>query len=699
MEKRAIKKRFLPGVFLLLILGIICLLVYKAQLEKNLDQPVEFTMMTEHKATSEIILSEESPEFSEIFSCEMPDLKKISIECTGTGTAAKAVLVMTLADAGTGEIYYQIEKKVSQVLKDRIKKKVVMELPETLGDSEGKELLLTWEIENAGTTELTLTANTKQVIVTSFDGQDGSGTNVIYTLYYGNNGFLRNLYVLLCAALLFFAALSYWLLVIMRLPVQKFYVPLALVLGLIVQGLITVNGVPDEPTHFDTAYKYSNQMLLVPDTGTAGTIYKRECDAVQADCLANGLESNSYYQVVAHTFEKPENTGLVLVSAADSSGLATGLVYLPAAAGISVGRLLGASAMLTMQLARIFNLLFYVLLTWLAIRLVPFGKNVFAMVGMLPIALQQGASASYDAMVNGMIFLFLAVCLNLSESYGKSRKNVSGKKVSGKNGESAKYLSGAGRKFAGIFSKTNGKRLLAIVLAVMIVCVKGGVYVPLLGIGIWAFPWRREKAGNRKKKVLWLCLILAVCVVFVLAVIWKFRPFLEGYMTDSGQEGEDALYTIPYLLGRPLKVLYLYWNTLMESGGQLIQGLLGGRLSWLDFEIDWILLLPFLLGLLLLANVEGDCYHGSRKKTRAILVLCGISVLLIMASMLVGYTTQKWDSIQGIQGRYFLPLAPLVFTVSANSMVKVRAWQCARIWMTMMAVEAVVLLQAAAMVA
>ena len=82
------------------------------------------------------------------------------------------------------------------------------------------------------------------------------------------------------------------------------FIPMAVILGIVFQCLITVGGVPDEPGHLDTAYKYSNKILLVEDTETPGTIYKRVCDVEMSDMLANGLESNSYYRAYDRYFCK-----------------------------------------------------------------------------------------------------------------------------------------------------------------------------------------------------------------------------------------------------------------------------------------------------------------------------------------------------------------------------------------------------------
>ncbi len=69
---------------------------------------------------------------------------------------------------------------------------------------------------------------------------------MIYSLSYSDNSFMSLFYAVLCAALLLFAALAYYLIMIRCQKIQQFFVPLALMLGLIFQCLVTVHGVPDE---------------------------------------------------------------------------------------------------------------------------------------------------------------------------------------------------------------------------------------------------------------------------------------------------------------------------------------------------------------------------------------------------------------------------------------------------------------------
>jgi len=661
-------KQIINGILVSLFLGIICMLVYKTQIREKLYIPIEYTMMTEHKTTSTVILSEEMPELSEIFLCTVPDLKSINIECMPQKIDPNVKLVMTVSDATTGEICYQSRHTIQYLMTPRTKQKITMAFTEPLPESEGRLLRVHWQLLEAGETIIQLTANTKQFIVKSFNEQEGNRTNVIYTVQYSDNTCMWGLYVFLCIVVWGFILICYWMLIVRKLNVEKFFVPMSLLLGLIFQGVIIVGGVPDEPGHLDTVYRYSNQMLLVKDTGNPGTIYKRKCDVKMSDMLVNGLESNSYYQFLTDTFKKTDDTELELieVSCLDHSSMVPAIAFIPAAIGMSIGRILRMSAMFSLQLARIFNLICFVLLSWLAIKIIPFGKNLLGMLAILPISMQQAASSSYDAVINASIFLFIALCFRMCREEKKQKWQLG----------------------------------LTLGLVVFIVMSKGGVYIPVLGLLVFAFPVYKWLHGKSKKRIIMWFIAGIATAISLSTLLWlKFMPLFQSFLQgETEQLTSYSLYTIPYLLEKPLRIIYIYWNTLVVKGEFLLQSFLGGVLSWLDFKMSWLFEIVFLGGLFLMTGVEEDRYDGKKRQRILMFVACGISVALIMMSMLVGYTKIRLNYIEGLQGRYFIPVAPLLFLMMENKMIHVQKKQCAIIWMTVIITEVVLILQLVAMV-
>ena len=673
MEKKesAVWKQILVGLFLLIGIGMVCLLVYKAQIREHMSEPVYCTLMSEHKENKEAVLREDTRSLSEQFVCKVPELCRIMIEGRAENISSEARVEIILSDTESGQEYYHREKAVSEIFTEKAAK-VKLKLNETQSDSQDKNLTLTVSLINAGETHIYLTANSKPGIVSSFNQDTDDHTNVIWSLEYSSCENLKILYIILCVSLLGFGAVCYWMLIIRKREVEHFFIPISFYIGVVFQCVVCVYGVPDEPWHMDTAYKYSNKMLCIEDTGEYGVIYKRQCDVEMTDMLANGVESNSFYQLLHHTFELPQNKELVKVAYVDTGDFVPDIVYFPAAIGISIGRLFGLSALLTLQLGRILSLLVYIILAWFAIRIVPFGKNVFGMVGMLPITLQQGASASYDAMLNGILFLFLALCFRMSVP-GKYKKWEIG---------------------------------LTALLAVFILISKGGVYIPVLAMLLLIFHQKRSKKETKetneetKKRRRYLLILCGVMAVLICVAAVKTFPAIKAIFTSFMQESEaNTQYTIPYLIRSPLKIIYLYWNTFMEKADDLLRGLLGGMLAWHDVKINWSIILIFLIGLLLLTNVKGDKYEGGARPRLIITIAAGVSIALIMMSMLLGVTPIGSDYIQGIQGRYFLPLAPMMFMITSNNMIVVQKKQCGYVWLTMMAAEVMVVLQCVALTA
>ena len=86
--------------------------------------------------------------------------------------------------------------------------------------------------------------------------------------------------------------------------------------------------------------------------------------------------------------------------------------YLPQAAGVALGRLLGADAMTCMYLARITNLLAYAAMCGAALRFAKAFAPVLIAVMMCPITLFIVGSCSSDGMFLGLIWIFTGICLS-----------------------------------------------------------------------------------------------------------------------------------------------------------------------------------------------------------------------------------------------------------------------------------------------
>ncbi len=696
-------KRCCLGLLLGLALVLVFLLEYKADLRDKLEERIPVTMYFRNKENAVLELNDQNPVFEEDFICEVPDLWRLKLHTESFSVDDNARMELSLINLDSKETCYLMEFPAEKIRREIYK----MTMDDPLKDSEGAHMRLRVRLITEGCHKLNkvcFTAGQRYGLVEAVNGDKDNKTNILYYMYYGKGSSLKVLYFLLCLALLVLAGLAYFLLVICRRSLWQAYLPLALVLGIIMTFVIPVHAVPDEPAHIDTAYVMANKLLGTGSPAREGYSYKRACDALMQDMMANTLEPNHYYQMAEHFLEKPEDTRLIEVVAMDAGRIVPRIVYVPAALGIALGRLLGLSSLMTFTLGRMINLLVYLLATGLALFMIPYGKNMLALVMLLPISMQQAASTSYDAILNSMIFLFIALCL----------------RAAGKAGISRAY------------------GLVLGLFCVFITLSKGAVYTPLLLLLLPVILGRNKglvsgnvpggpdpdsqgAASHRRKSrrqaregkagktdrlqtdaaggrtisplvfvLIGLAVLLVLALLFAVKFYPVFKPVLEGNL--SAEKG--LTYTVASLLIKPQKIIYLLWNTFQTQADYQLMGLLGGNLAWREIQVNRVYPILLLICLLLLVHVDGDRFEGNKKLRLLYIAIAFMCITLVMLSMLIMFTARTETRIVGPQGRYYLVVFPLMLLAATNSMVRVNGRQLIPVAMTAMVTEILMVMSA-----
>jgi hypothetical protein len=188
--------------------------------------------------------------------------------------------------------------------------------------------------------------------------------------------------------------------------------------------------VPDEPQHFLRAYQLSELQLtasMYPGEARGTMPASLEAKALLPSSLLELIEkflgTRSVYadDGPPRTIAKPlQSTFLALDRPLDSErrelmSLVTiakfPFSYLPQASAIAVGRWLGAGPLLLLYLGRLANALVAVATLAWAVRLMPIGRELTMLFGLLPMATYLYASVSPDASIITTAFLFTAVAL------------------------------------------------------------------------------------------------------------------------------------------------------------------------------------------------------------------------------------------------------------------------------------------------
>jgi len=374
------------------------------------------------------------------------------------------------------------------------------------------------------------------------------------------------------------------------------------------------------------------------------------------------------------------------------------LCYLPAAIGFSIARLAGRNLITMIMFARWANLLACALVMYFAIKHLPRGGACLAVIGLFPKTLQQTASCSYDGLIIAGTFLFIAFC---AAAAGDAL-------LPGASGTEAR--------------RTDPHRTCIVDLMVLalagffVASCKGGVYLPVLGLALLLpFSGRGDRRFSKKIRTGLAASVLggAAFLFFGKFVVRLISMFSRQSGSASIAAGTKTLYTLSDFAGAPAKLVRIYYNTLDIRGDGLLGELVGKNLCQ-----KWVFVFAFLfiafLGILEEGNRKGEsdrsesripdnrgaendrigtadpglgpvqenrirkgretggtCGSGLRLSVRLWLVfLTAASTALVFLSMLLAFTAKGAAYVDGLQGRYFLPLVPLCFFAAQTTRLR-----------------------------
>lgn len=407
-------------------------------------------------------------------------------------------------------------------------------------------------------------------------------------------------------AVVFYMALS------RKWTLYKLYPIIAGGLGILYIMIMPVFSAPDEKSHFDSAYVVSNQMMGVEETKDPSTFYKRACDSVYFESRLY----NQLYEQFQATFISDPETELVEVR---YEGRGKGLASIVPALGITLGRILKLNFPVVAILGMAFSLAFFILGMTYALRILPLGQNALFVIALLPITLQEARSYSYDAPL--LLSAALVVALTL---HWKKEDRVVWYEV-----------------------------LLYVLASFMLVYLKPGVYTVLILFPVFVFV-RRE----------WLKKYAVAFVIgLVLMIVAAVMVLRSAYVTDLlAREAyvpwcNEFAYSADYYLKNPGALLQTYGNTIRQMGVVYVAQMLGSFMGWLEIMGSMRLVkILAVLALLSLLRREDETMRLQGYQ-RVVLVCMGIlGMFLSSLAMLLLWTPQSSHIIEGVQGRYFLPV-------------------------------------------
>lgn len=308
------------------------------------------------------------------------------------------------------------------------------------------------------------------------------------------------------------------------------------------------------------------------------------------------------------------------------NGKTASVFYYPQALGIFLGRLFNLSVYSGVMLSRFFNLLVFAALTYMAVKITPIMKCTLAAAALFPMTIYQASSNSSDGMNMGLCFLFTAVCF----SYGYGKKEcLSWKDVLNLGG------------------------LLGLIFLYRFVYV-------CLGVLVFLIP--KEKFGSKKQY--WKCFFVGLLPLAVLGSIGMVN------LTSIVAQGQASALSggitqIQYLMQHPLFVIKVLYTTFLQKFQEYMTGL--NTLGSLNYVLGpLVFIVPLVVTFIGAVDRNEACEKIKRKDI--LVCLSAISMVSIGIAMGLYIGDGRINevgalAIQGIQGRYFIPLIPVFFLV------------------------------------
>ena len=372
---------------------------------------------------------------------------------------------------------------------------------------------------------------------------------------------------------------------------------------------------PDEPSHFYSEYNLSQNGMSGDRTSEIITPNNIECLNYSKIQFRDRVTN---FEEVKSCLKDGKNEKRTIMFGTSQHVSNSFLGHLLSAIAIKITDIFTNSPVIIFYSARIgnFAISFYIL--YLALKKSQKYKNVILFIGLTPMFVQQITSLSYDAIINSITLLFAAWFINLvSEKRKLKLKDI----------------------------------IIPCVYLILMFTIKM-VYVPL-ALALLFIP--KECFKNSKQKFSYYLFIVMIALLgnyFIGNVIINKIPVTSN-ITNSN---------FAYIMKDPLQLITIIINTFKINGWFYIKSMVG-YFSWFKYSLSDFTILCWLICFVLLILSEKSILNNSSNcikkiKIKKIIFLIGIMISIagIFASMYLYWSQYGLNYVDGVQGRYFIPL-------------------------------------------
>ena len=397
--------------------------------------------------------------------------------------------------------------------------------------------------------------------------------------------------------------------------IEKIFLIFAIPIGMLYLIFLVPTYAPDENAHAYRAYEISKGTLFARKD--VGSIMK-----IPEDFHNSTIDKVKNYADLVTGLSSPRDNNGEMVDVFNAAQNYFPTLYMFSSIAFFVGDILQLDYIIIMYLGKILNFIVFLILGYFSIKQLPFGKIVGLTYLMIPMLLHQVTSLSADSFIIAITLFFIANTLKLAFS----KKDISIKE------EIIYYISA------------------------FLVVVAKSVYIPIVLLSLLIL--RNKNIGKNKK--MRLILITSIAGIIIGAVWYLYSTGyvdIRDYIYENGVNGKEQML---FILHNPITYLRIFLNTIHDLGESYLYNFIGNSLGWLNIPVPLPTVIAYLLLLLISPFLEKHEEELDWKsKIWSILVFLASFAVVITALYIIWTGVGQWV-IQGVQGRYFLPIAILI---------------------------------------
>jgi len=434
-----------------------------------------------------------------------------------------------------------------------------------------------------------------------------------------------------------------------RMNPARFFLITGLVWGSIMVVYLPMFQVPDEPAHSLRAWQLSvpQSTLEVRDNriGSELPVILREV-MFKVNGTKPYINQGGYGAARDQLLNTPLDERQTAFLFHPNTAMYLPVAYLPQAAGIGLGRSMGLPGLVILLLGRYVNLVFWLGMVYTAIRLMPRSYQwPLVFLALWPMSVHQAASLSADAVVNGLAFLWIGLVFRIA------------------------YVPDIRLRIRDI-------ALLTLLAALL--CLAKNVYAPLVGLFLLV-PMRKATRPGAYWTALFL--IAVVSLVGLLCSAHHVRHLLDQLdhvehifgTTDEVPHINPDKQTAIVLADVPA-FLDIVWRSFSQLRGFVATTLIGVY-CWLNVPMPaWYY---WIAAFFVLWSLFSD--HSTAQRMilphRALLLISSLCVLLFFSFvMYLSWCEPGANLIGNLQGRYFIPITPLLLFGLRTTLLRLPSW-------------------------